>query len=126
MGKKEFKVDIKEWIGPVKEGKNTNWCKYVLKVSYNDAPANLDIRNVKFNEDGTHMFGKGISLTNEETDVLVDTLLDCGYGTLDKISSTAKARNALFVGGDTLFEEDDKDDWDDKGRLIVRLGKKKK
>lgn len=105
MPKKEFKADVKEWIGPVKESKNNNWCKYVLKVSYNDRPANIDIRNVKFNEDGEHIFGKGISLTDEETDALVDTLVEKGYGSTNVLEESLSKKKSIFTKG-KIFNED--------------------
>ena len=121
MGKKgEIKADIKEWIGPVKESKNSNWCKYVLKVSYNDAPANLDIRNVKFNDDGTYIFGKGVSFTDEEADTAVDILLEKGYGTMEKISEAMKARNSMFKDGDSIFD-DDYDPEEKPSKLVIDL-----
>ncbi len=108
--KKPFTYDIKEWMGVVKESKNSNWCKYVYKVTYNERPASIDVRNVKFNEDGTMMFGKGISLTDEECDNMMDILLDNDYGSTTAIERALQRRNQIF--GNEKFDED----------LVVTLG----
>ena len=121
MGKKgEIKADIKKWHGIIKESKNSNWCKCIYTVSYNGAPANVDIRNVKFNDDGTYIFGKGISLTDEETDTTVDILLEKGYGTMEKISEAMKARNSMFKDGDSIFD-DDYDPEEKPSKLVIDL-----
>lgn len=114
MPKKEFKADVKEWIGPVKESKNNNWCKYVLRVSYNDKPANIDIRNVKFEEDGSHTFGKGISLTDEEVDTLVDTLVEKGYGTTETLEKSLEKKKSIFTKS-KIFD-------DGEGPLVIHCG----
>lgn len=118
MKSKEFKSEITELVGPIKENPKNNWCKYILKVSYNDKPANIDIRNIKFNEDGTHTFGKGITLTDEECDVMVDMLVDRGYGSTDKLEEAVKKKKSIY-GGD--FFENDEDDTN--GKLVIKLGK---
>lgn len=111
MPRKELKAEVKEWIGSVKESNNSDWAKYVLKVSYNDKPAHTDIRNVRFNPDGTQSFGKGISLSDEETDTMVDLLLEKGYGTLNKLEEAVRNRRSIFedVENDTVLigSEDD-------------------
>ena len=120
MAKKgEFKTDIKEWIAPVKESANSNWTKYVVKVSYNDGPANIDIRNVKFNDDGSFIFGKGISLADEEADATVDVLLKKGYGTLEAIEEALRERNSMFKDGDNIFDDDYEDN--SPSKLVVDL-----
>ena len=125
MGKKEFTAEVKGDPSIIKESKNSNWCKVLCEVSYNGGPTNIDIRNVKFNEDGTQMFGKGISMTKEETDIATDILLEKGFGTLDKINEIAKKRNSIFAGAENILEDDDdEDEFDEMGRLVVRLGKK--
>ena len=107
---KEFTAEVKEWVGPVKESKTNNWCKYVAKVSYNNKPANIDIRNVKFNPDGSHLFGKGISLTDEECDTMVDILLEKGYGTRDAIEKALKKKDAVFGDTVNIFVDDDEEE----------------
>ena len=94
--KKPLTYEIKEWLGVVKESKNSNWCKYVYKVAYNDRPAGIDVRNIQFKEDGSNMFGKGITLTDEECDNMVDILLNHGYGSTTAIEEALNKRNMIF------------------------------
>ena len=103
--KKPLTCDIKEWMGVVKESKNSNWCKYVYKVAYNDRPAGIDIRNIQFKEDGTTMFGKGVTLTDEECDNVVDILINSGYGSTTAIEEALKKRNQIF--DNSAFDEPD-------------------
>ena len=49
---------------------------------WGENPITVDIRMVNKTND---FIGKGISLSDEECDKLVDILLDRGYGSIDKI-----------------------------------------
>lgn len=78
---KEFKSEVIEHISDLKEY-NSNYSKSILRMIWGDNPITMDIRMV--NKD-KNFVGKGISLTDEECDNLVDILLDRGYGSIDKI-----------------------------------------
>ena len=80
MAKKEFKSEVVEHIAILKEGER--YQKEVLRMIWNDNPITVDIRSVDKNN---NFVGKGISLSDEECDNLVDILLDRGYGSIDKI-----------------------------------------
>ena len=80
MAKKEFKSEVIERVATLKEG--NNYSKEVLRMIWGDNPITMDIRMVNKTND---FIGKGISLSDEECDVLVDILLDRGYGSIDKI-----------------------------------------
>lgn len=80
MTKKEFKSEVVEHIAILKE--SNNYSKEVLRMIWGDNPITMDIRMVNKTND---FVGKGISLSDEECDMLVDTLLDRGYGSIDKI-----------------------------------------
>ena len=80
MAKKEFKSEVVEHIAILKEGER--YQKEVLRMIWNDNPITVDIRSVDKN---SNFIGKGISLSDEECDKLVDILLDRGYGSIDKI-----------------------------------------
>jgi hypothetical protein len=80
MAKKEFKSEVVEHIAILKEGER--YQKEVLRMIWNDNPITVDIRSVDKN---SNFVGKGISLSDEECDKLVDILLDRGYGSIDKI-----------------------------------------
>ena len=116
---KELTFKVVELVGPVKENKNSNWCKYIARISYNDGPPNIDIRNIQFKEDGEYFLGKGISLTNEECDTAVDILLERGYGSLDQLEYCLNKRKEMF-GGDFFSEEEI-----EKDRMLrLKLGEK--
>ena len=78
--KKEFKSEVIERIDTLKE--TNNYSKEVLRMIWGDNPITVDIRVVN---KSNNFIGKGISLTDEECDKLVDILLDRGYGSIDKI-----------------------------------------
>lgn len=113
---KEFTAEVEELIGPIKEGANSNWCKYIAKISYNGKPPNIDIRNIKFEEDGNHFFGKGISLTDEECDTMVDILLENGYGSIGQLEKSLNDRKNIFGNNN------DDDCYDEDGSLSITLG----
>ena len=80
MAKKEFKSEVIERIDVLKE--NNGYTKEVLRMIWGDNPITIDIRMVNKSND---FVGKGISLSDEECDKLVDILLDQGYGSIEKI-----------------------------------------
>lgn len=80
---KEFKSEVIERVATLKEG--NNYSKEVLRMIWGDNPITMDIRMVNKTND---FIGKGISLSDEECDMLVDILLDRGYGSIEKIKET--------------------------------------
>ena len=80
MAKKEFKSEVIEHVADLKEYQNKT--KSVMRMIWGDNPVTLDIRMVNKTND---FVGKGISLSDEECDKLVDILLDEGYGSIEKI-----------------------------------------
>ena len=64
----EFSFEIEEKLLVLSEN-DKGWTKELNRVSYNGAPAKYDIRT--WSPDHTKM-GKGITLSNEEFQVLVD------------------------------------------------------
>lgn len=83
MAKKEFKSEVIEKVATLKEG--NSYSKEVLRMIWGDNPITMDIRMVNKTND---FIGKGISLSDEECDMLVDILLDRGYGSIEKIKET--------------------------------------
>ena len=63
----EFSFEIEEHLLKLSEN-DKGWTKELNRVSFNGAPAKFDIR--AWSPDHTKM-GKGITLSNEEFDVLV-------------------------------------------------------
>ena len=80
MSKKEFKSEVIERVATLKE--TNGYTKEVIRMIWGDNPITMDIRMVNKSND---FIGKGISLSDEECDKLVDVLLDRGYGSIDKI-----------------------------------------
>ena len=78
--KKDFDNEVIEHITVLKEGEK--YTKEIIRMRWFDNPITMDIRMVNKSND---FIGKGISLSDEECDKLVDTLLDRGYGSIDKI-----------------------------------------
>ena len=80
---KEFKSEVIERVATLKEG--NSYSKEVLRMIWGDNPITMDIRMVNKTND---FIGKGISLSDEECDMLVDILLDRGYGSEEKTKET--------------------------------------
>ena len=80
MSKKEFKSEVIERVATLKE--TNGYTKEIIRMIWNDNPITMDIRMVNKTND---FIGKGISLSDEECDMLVDILLDRGYGSIEKI-----------------------------------------
>lgn len=116
MGKKmlpeEFTGEIKEFIGVLKESDKHDWCKGVAKVSWNGRPVTLDIRSMNLAKE---RLGKGISLTDEEADRLVDLLLENDYGSIETIQSALERKRSRF----TILEE--AADCFDDGPLVIDI-----
>lgn len=69
---KDFKYEIVEHIGTVSTSPDGMYATEVNMISYNDAPAKVDIRN--WNKETGKMY-KGIALNKHETKKLIQLLL---------------------------------------------------
>ena len=69
---KEFKYKIEKHLGTVSRSDDGKYTTEVNLISYNDAPAKIDIRN--WNKETGVMY-KGITLTQEEAKILGQILL---------------------------------------------------
>ena len=112
MGKqnKDIKFKIEEFIAPITENQKHDWIKGVAKISWNDNPPKLDIRNMNLAE---NKMGAGISLTDEEVDKLVDILLENDYGSLEAIKNALnrkKSRFTIVQDADRCFDDDDENE----------------
>ena len=70
--KKEFKFEIKKHYGTVSTSEDGKYSTEVNLISYNNAPAKVDIRS--WNKLTGRMY-KGITLTREEAKILGQILL---------------------------------------------------
>ena len=78
--RKDFDNEVIEHIAVLKE--SDKYSKEVVRMRWFDNPITMDIRMVNKTND---FIGKGVSLSDEECDMLVDILLDRGYGSIEKI-----------------------------------------
>lgn len=102
MGKKEFSYEIIDNdIEVFSEKPNTDWCKAIVKISWGDKPASVDIRNIKMGNQGEKPFiGKGISLSDQDVDTLTDMLIHRGYGSTEAMEQEIVRRKKIFNGFD--------------------------
>lgn len=120
---KEFKHEIIEHIENLKEY-NLNYTKSVLRMIWGDNPISMDIRMVNNDK---QFVGKGISLSDDECDKLVDILLDRGYGSIEKIKEVL-VRNMRRTNPEVKSIEDCEDVIDctyidDEGYTVVDIPK---
>ena len=117
MAKKEFKSEVIERIDTLKE--TNNYSKEVLRMIWGDNPVTVDIRVVN---KSNNFIGKGISLTDEECDKLVDILLDRGYGSIEKIKEVL-VKNMRRTNTDVNSVEDviDCTYVDDEGYTVIDI-----
>lgn len=120
MAKKNYdpsRYQVEEIIENISESANSNWGKFIIRASFDDKPSTVDIRNMKVGDEP--IIGKGISLTDEEVDKVVDVLVSRGYGSVDTMKTEIERRNKIF-GGFTMESFDDSPTIDDI--LRIRIG----
>jgi len=103
-----FKFEIVELIGALKENDQHNWSKSVARIAWNDNPITLDIRHMNIPDNKVN---KGISLTDEEVDKLITLLLDNDYGSLELLERAISKKRQRFTidnNSDMNFINDDK------------------
>lgn len=97
MAKKEkFTYEIVETLGTLTQEADlhSSWCKAVLKTLLNDDQTGIDIRSL--NTANNTMGGRGIRLTVQEANNLVDILLENGYGSASAIEKAYNKRKSLY------------------------------
>ena len=97
-------AEIGDMLGVVKESGTTDWTKVVAYFNWlsdkkKGDKTTLDIRNYNFS---TKRIGKGISLSNEETDRLVQILLENDFGTLEDLEAAVKRKRNFFTVQDEI------------------------
>ena len=117
--KKEFKSEVIERIDTLKE--TNNYSKEVIRMIWGDNPITIDIRVVN---KSNNFIGKGISLTDEECDKLVDILLDRGYGSVEKIKEVL-VKNMRRTNTDIKSVDDviDCTYVDEDGKTVIEIPK---
>ena len=95
---------IEDMWETISERPNSNWGKFLFRGRFDDNPSTVDIRNVKIG--GERIVGKGISLTDEETDTVVNALVKRGYGSIEVFDEEKKRRRKLYGFDDDEGEGD--------------------
>lgn len=92
------RYQIEEIIGTISKAKDgtSNWGKYLMRCSYDESPATIDVRHMCFKDDGSKIIGKGISLTDTEADTLTDMLVSNGFGTSECLDKELQRRKKLY------------------------------
>jgi hypothetical protein len=101
---KDFHYEIEEIIGVLKEYSKHDWAKGVFRISWNDRPSTIDIRTFNFS---TNRPGTGIALSDEETESLVNLLLEKDYGSVEALEQTLKRKKSRYVSNteiEQMFE----------------------
>ena len=87
------KYSIEEVFGTLTSYKD-NWGKFIFRGRFEDNPSTIDIRKGKIGKET--LVGKGISLTDSETDTLVNILVNKGYGETKIIENELHRRKELY------------------------------
>lgn len=126
MAKKEVKHELVEHITDLTQY-NNDYTKSVIKVIWNDNPITTDIRLMNKEKD---FIGKGISLSEEECEKLVNILIQQGYGSTEEMKK-AIVREMSRTNPDIKtiedcgeeFEEDNTCYIDEDGYTVVDIPK---
>ena len=98
MAKKDdFKYEIIEIVRVLEE--NNNWGKVLMRVSWNDGPIVYDIRNIDLRTMGSLdevVMRRGISLSDQALNTLLEVLIDEGFGNTKKLIKKLKKRDDIF------------------------------
>ena len=109
----EFKYEITEFIGALKESDSHDWVKAITRISWNYGPSNLDIRNINMAQ---NILGKGISITDEEAETLTNILLDEGFGSVEKLQEALNKKKCFSLTDNEANEENNSEE------DIIRVG----
>ncbi len=92
----------------LEEGQNSSIC--LRKISWNGRAEKVDIRKYTY-EDGKEKMLKGISLSDDATDEMVNVLVENGYGDTKRILRGMSDRREFQECLDTMNDPDE--DYDD-------------
>jgi hypothetical protein len=112
----ELTFEVEEIIGTLKESDKHDWAKSVLKISWADRPTTVDIRSFNFSNNRP---GKGISLSEEETDSLVNLLLENEYGSMESLVSAINKKKSRY--GDSKKAGISISGYNDDGYYVLQL-----
>jgi len=85
-------ANITESIAILSESSKSDWTTELCRISWNGKEPKIRKMN-KHAEDGIK-FGKGVSLTDEEANILVEELINLGFGDTKKLKIAIKNRTS--------------------------------
>lgn len=102
----EFTHEVIEYLGQI-DNKEAGWNKSIARIAWGENPATLDIRHMNIT---SNRMGKGISLTDEEADNVVNLLLEHDYGSMEALEKALLKKKKRFMINvpETIFTEDNK------------------
>lgn len=89
----DFSYSIEEFISPIKESKS-NWTKSIARIKWGDNPTTVDIRNMNIQDE---RMGKGISLSDEEANLLAELLVENDFGRIEELEKALTRRKQLYT-----------------------------
>lgn len=84
--------EIVEEIAVLSESPRTDWTTELCKISWKNGDPKLEIRKMNKHSDDGVTFGKGISLSDEEANILATELVKIGFGDTKAIKIELKNR----------------------------------
>lgn len=88
----EFSYELIEFLGSLNE--KEGWSKSVVRIAWGENPVTIDVRNMNIMAE---RMGKGISLSDEEADRLVDILLEKDYGSMEALEKALVKKKKRFT-----------------------------
>jgi len=95
--KKPFEFSIEKELGVLQESDGSNWCIELNKISWQGRPPVIDIRRMNQDKEAKVVLGKGVSLTDDGTENLVDLLLEEGFGNIKIMKKILKSKGYKVV-----------------------------
>ena len=98
--KKDYsRYKVEEIIATITESDKSDWGKFIIRASMDDAASTIDIRHLGINKDTKeYIIGKGISMSPSETDRVTDSLVLNGYGHTGILEEAIQKRKSVYYG----------------------------
>jgi hypothetical protein len=118
MAETKLSFELIQKIGDITDVYKNGWSKSIIKCKWGDNNPTVDIRKINSSQ---NKFGSGISLTNEEADIVVDLLLNAGYGSIDVIKNCLKDRSSYIVSNENIEDMINNTIFNDD-RMVINIG----
>ena len=106
--KEEMNFSIDEVIECIKESPKNSWGKYIVRMSFNNKPSEINIRNMNIDNG---RISAGIVLSDEEVELTVNKFVSMGYGDLNELEREVNKRKSRF--NVSSFYSSNKEECDD-------------